>query len=399
MLPLAAAASATEWHNLGARAMAMGGTGTALAQGPIGAYWNPAGLDQANNSSGVELPFTGHAAVSGDMVQGANDLAQLQKDCQAGAPNCTDANIQNALNKLNSSGTGARADLGGGAFVKIGKLAVFADDVTDIGAKPMIDMTHATAATVQNNTSAIVLRGISATEFGAAYGHELPFARGVMVGGALKGIVGRVGYAQHQLLGSGDSSSTGFLGDFSKNTKSSFQPGIDLGAIWDLIRSFAGVPMHPRLAVAAHDLNGPSFSQPEVAKNNGEPGKFKLQPNARAGFAISPLGFMNFTADLDLTSNATAASSQAARYGGVGAEFNVINSQSFNLPLRFGLSRNLAQAGAKTLISLGGGLRLFHVSLDLAVNWSPKKVTTQSIDQSKTFPAEFGAGATLGVTF
>ena len=43
--------AATEWHVLGARSMAMGGSGVALAGGPVGAYWNPAGLGQIENPS------------------------------------------------------------------------------------------------------------------------------------------------------------------------------------------------------------------------------------------------------------------------------------------------------------------------------------------------------------
>lgn len=399
VLCLSANASATEWHNLGARAMGMGGTGTALAQGPIGAYWNPAGLDQANNPSGVELPFSGHAAITGSMIQGANDLSQLQKDCQAGMADCTDANIQNALNKLDAAGSGARADIGGGLFFKLKQIAVFADDIADIGANASVDRVNTQQVNVKNNTSAIVLRGISATQFGVAYGHELPFARGVMIGGALKGIIGRVGYARHQLVGSSESSSTGFLGDFSKNTKSSFQPGIDLGAIWDLSRTFTSVPFHPRLALAAHDINNPTFAEPDLAKSNGEKSRYSLQGNSRAGFAISPLGFINVTADLDITRNLTAASGVASRYGGVGVEVNVLNRPWLNIPLRAGLSRNLAESGAKTMIALGGGLHVFHFNLDLGVNWSPKKLDTQTVGSNKTIPGDFGAGLTLGVLF
>lgn len=400
LLPLSA--SATEWHNYGARAMGMGGTGTALAQGPVGAYWNPGGLDQKENPWGVEVPIAGHAAITGEFIQGANDLNQINKDCQAGGAGngtCSQGNINNALAKMNRADNGVRGDFGGGVAVKVGKLAVFVNELVFAGDKPLLDQTNTTPATIQNNQSKIIERGIVLTEIGVGYGHELPFLRGVSAGANVKGMIGKVGYQQVSVT-TDKAGNFGSLGKFTQNSKTSFQPGLDLGLLWDLSRTWEAVPLRPRFGVVFRNVNDPKFSQPDAAKNNGEPSRFSLQGNSRAGFALSPLHFINLTADVDLTRNLTPVDGVASQMAGVGAEVNIFNSRGWiNIPLRGGLSRNIAKSGSKTLISLGAGLHLFHVTLDLAVNWSPAKQTVQTQGSSKSVPAELGAAAQLGVLF
>src|SRR5438552_4176681 len=75
---------ATPWTVLWPRAMVMGGAYTAIAEGPVGAYWNPAVLGQPENPSGVQVPIGARAEFNGSVLQGANDLNQINKDCAAG---------------------------------------------------------------------------------------------------------------------------------------------------------------------------------------------------------------------------------------------------------------------------------------------------------------------------
>src|SRR5206468_11370148 len=102
ILSLAASASATEWQQLGPRALAMGGAGVALPQGAQSAYWNPAQLGLSDNPSGVQVPLGAHMGITGPVLKGANDLNHLNKECSSGGAGCSNASINSALGELNA---------------------------------------------------------------------------------------------------------------------------------------------------------------------------------------------------------------------------------------------------------------------------------------------------------
>ncbi|MEK9144112.1 MAG: hypothetical protein AAB339_00715, partial [Elusimicrobiota bacterium] len=108
-----APAGATQWHDFGPRAMGMGGAGVAIAQGPEASYWNPAGLGQLYNTSGLAFPIGARGEFTGTVLQGANDLNQLAQDCDASRPNCTAAAVGQALTRFGNAGNGAMLDWGG----------------------------------------------------------------------------------------------------------------------------------------------------------------------------------------------------------------------------------------------------------------------------------------------
>ena len=388
-------ANATEWTALGPRAMGMGGAGVAVPQGAESAYWNPALLGVADSRSGVQIPVGGHFAASGSVLRGAKDLNQVNKDCAAGAAGCTQANIQNALVELNDPKNGVRGDLGAGAAVKIGRFSVFVTNLTDVGAKPIIDMANNTQATVANNTSSLQLRGISATEFGLAYGHELPFAPGLSAGAALKGIVGKVGFQNQSIIASDPGN--GALSNFKNSSRTTFQPAVDAGLLWDINRTFTNARWKPRIGLAARDINDPKFKNPDAAIAAGLPSRYSLQGGVRLGAAITPLHFWNLAADLDLTNNLTAVEGIKSRQFGLGTEVNVFNRSWLNIPLRAGLSKNVADSGAKTALTGGVGFEFLHVNLDLAVQTTPATNTVQTQDKSKKLPNEFSASAQIAV--
>jgi len=106
---LAGQAAATPWHDMGPRAMAMGGTGVALAQGPLAAYWNPAGLGQQYGTSGLIIPAVGiRLEATGTVLEGANDINEINKACEASdGTTCTSPNLSAALSKFGEPGNGA----------------------------------------------------------------------------------------------------------------------------------------------------------------------------------------------------------------------------------------------------------------------------------------------------
>lgn len=393
----AAPVSALEWHTMGARAIGMGGAGVAAAQGPLAAYWNPAALGRpTSNAYGLQVPFGVHAALTGSVIEGAKNLQAL-KDSSV-AP--TQAQIDAALAKLNQPGNGLRVDAGVGADFKVGKLAFFTNGFLDMGAVPFVDRVNTGAAAIQNgtNNSKLVVKGANIVEFGAGYGHELPFAPGLYLGGAFKIMSANVGYADYFVLRNNNNQNN--IVDALKNgAKRSANVGIDAGALWDLDRSFNGVALKPRVGLTGRNLNNPSFKQPDAAIAAGVSDKFKANPQVRLGFALSPFNWWNLAADVDLTRNLTPVDNVASRQIGLGSEFNVFNRSWINIPLRVGLMRNTAETSAGTVLTAGAGLNFLHVMLDLSAALSNKRVTTQSQGKETKIPREVALGAQISVLF
>lgn len=394
---LAAPASAVDWNNLGARSVGMGGTGVAVPQGPADNYWNPANLGAVDSKTGFHLPVTAHFGITGSVMEGANDLDELSKRSQA---NITQPEIDAALAKLGASGNGVRADIGAGLNLKIKRLSFFLNNFTYMGALPVVDRVKTTPAEIaaNDNDSRLVVRGASVSEFGVGYGQELPFAEGVLLGANLKVLSAKVGYAQAFVLRDADE-----FGDLITKLKSGARTsatfGVDLGALWDMERTFGSMPLRPRLGLTGRNLNNPKFKQPGAATAAGRGDNFTMNPQLRFGASIQPLSWWTVATDLDMTRNLTLIDGVASRQWGLGSEFNLINREAFNVPLRVGLLRNLADGRSGTMLTFGAGLNLAHFHVDGSLALSPKRVQTQSVGKSEEFPREAMVGLSIGLLF
>ncbi|PJB23143.1 MAG: hypothetical protein CO113_18880 [Elusimicrobia bacterium CG_4_9_14_3_um_filter_62_55] len=394
-LALVGQAGATPWHDLGPRAMAMGGAGVAMAQGPLASYWNPAGLGQLYGTSGLVIPAFGmRIEATGRMLEGANDLYQISQN----AASHTNADVTNALTKFGERGNGAMVDLGASVALKLWKGTIFATPLAYIGATPYADttggLTPATLGTA--NTSEMRLRGGVFTELGFGYAHEI-METGLIVGGNLKGIVGKVGFNRIRITQTDPGN--GSFGDFDTNTKTSIQPGVDLGLLWDMRETFDGLPLRPRIGVVGRNLNNPKFKYPAQAVTAGERDKLSMQGQVRAGVALSPFKFWHLTADLDMTENLTLIDGYKTRYAGVGTEINVVNRPRFNLPLRAGLKKNLSDTNSGVAFTAGAGLNFFHFTLDIAGQVSAKRTQLQSEGKNEKVPNNVAASIRLGFLF
>ncbi len=393
LLSAVPAAYATEWQDVGARAMGMGGVGVALPDnGPLSAYWNPAGLGRYDNPSGFEIPVGGQATVDGDLIQAANNMHQIYNACNSGNNNiCNSTNIQNALNELADKSNGLRADLNGGLNMKFGKLALFAENLSYAGVTPNhIDTTdvNTTGSNLfTSNSSSITALGLAATEIGFGYGHEIPFLPGLSVGANIKAIVGETAYQQIPVVQQG---SNGFS---HLQMTQSIQPGVDLGALWDLGR--LGLPLHPTAAVTARNINDPKFDMSQEAQSNGMD-KLSYQGTTRAGVSLRPFHWWFVEADADLTRNVTLDGTESQMVA-LGTEVNIFNRPGLNIPLRAGVSENLVD-GLKT-VSLGAGLDLLHVHIDAAAMASPQTQDIQSVGTTTTIPSSLGGQLQVGVLF
>ncbi len=402
-------AAAEEWNTMGPRAMGMGGAGVALAQGPLASYWNPAALGRATeNSYGFQAPVSVHAALTGPVIAGANDLKNAQNACKATDPTCQ-TQVNNALAELSNPTNGLRIDGSAAGDLKIGKIAVFMNGFIDAGATPRVDMAHTSQSDIVNglNKSALIVKGAEITELGAGYGHELPFAPGLFLGGDLKVMRAKVGYVSQQIIQNNSQYNNGasnIVSDLKNNAASSGNIGVDAGALWDVNRTFEGARWSPRVGVTGRNLNNPTFSQPAAAAADGVGGKYALNPQARLGLALSPFHWWNLAADVDLTRNLTPVDGVASRQLGLGTEFNVFNRSWINIPLRFGVARNLE--AASNMVTAGAGLNFLHLLIDFSGEFSPKTVQTQSATNSlngtngaKNIPQELGGSVSISLLF
>lgn len=402
----AAPAGAVEWQAMGARAVGMGGAGVAVTQGPLASYWNPAALGRATeNSYGLAVPVGVHAALTGTVIEGAKNLQNVKDACAANPLTCNNnGEIASALNKLNDPNNGLRINANGGGDFKVGKIAVFANGLVDMGAIARIDAVHdgsnplAPATYVGNNTSVLVVKGARVAEIGAGYGHELPFAPGVFLGGNLKVMNAQVGYADYTIIQNNNNQSD-ILKTLKNGAKTSSNFGVDLGALWDVDRTFQGAWWRPRVGLVGRNLNNPKFKLPASAVAAGYVGKYSVNPQVRLGGAISPFNWWHLATDVDLTRNLTPVDGVASRQFGVGTEVDVFNRTWINIPLRVGLARNLANTGAGTMLTGGAGINLLHLIVDVSGQYSPQSIQTQSQGKSTKIPKEFGAAVQLSILF
>lgn len=382
LIAAASPASALEWHAMGARSVGMGGAGVALAEGPLASYWNPAALGRTSvNAYGGAIPFGGHVALSGSVYEGVKNL-QVLKD-RGTAP--TQAEIDDALNKLDQPG-GLRFDGGFGLDFRAGRLGFFFNGMADAGAVGRVDRVNNSPANIQNgtNNSKLVVKGANIIELGAAYGHELPFAPGLYVGGALKLMSAQVGYSDYFILRNNNDSGN-ITSKLTDSAIKSSNIGIDAGLLWDVARTFDGAALKPRVGIVARNLNNPKFKNPPAATAAGVTGKFAVNPQVRLGTSITPMNWWNLALDVDLTRNLTPVDGTASRQVSLGTEFNVFNRSWINIPLRAGLLRNTEDPAAGTTMTLGAGLNLMHFFLDLSGGVSNRNVRSSN---NEKFPRE-----------
>ncbi len=396
LLLLASSASATPWHTLGPRAMGMGGAHVAVAQGPSAAYWNPAGLGQLFDASGVEVLVGIRAEATGGVLLGANDLNQLAKDCTATPLVCSEARINKALDRMDHQGNGASFDGGLSVGARVGSGMLFVHSLTYVGGTPEVDHGNNTAATIALNNSKLKLRGGNFTHIGYGMGRELGRS-GIVVGANLKLIVGSIGYREMVVVN--EDPGPGSFWRYDKNSKSSLQPGVDVGAFWDMRETFPSLPGRPRLGIVGRNINSPTFEQPDAATVAGDKTRYTLQAQSRAGLAIQPFNFWTLAADIDLTKNLTPIDRYRSRFLSVGMELRVSHDEGLSLPLRMGIQKNIANADSSISYTGGTAIEFGQFMLELALQISPTATAVQSERETKRVPKNIAGSVRLAWEF
>lgn len=391
---LAAPAFATPWTVLGPRPLGMGGAFVGLADDPVGAYWNPAALGRSTSPFGIQIPAGARGEFTGTVLEGANDLHEVARECANG--NCSDGDIERALERMDHRGNGALADAGAGVDGRSRHLAFFFNTLAVTGATPVVDRQNNTRETVQDNQSRIVVRGAEYFETGVGYGRELR-ETGLFLGANAKAVVGRVGYTEIRVVND-KPGVTNALRDFDRDAEISVQPGLDLGALWNPEPLFPGALFHPLLGIVGRNLNDPKFSQPSAGKAAGEK-RNSLDPQFRAGVSVNPLPFWYVTSDLDLTDNDTPVRGFTSRVISAGTEINVFHRPWINIPLRVGLAKNLSESDSSLSWTGGFGLNLFHVLVDVGGAVSDQTTSVESRSSSEKVPTNFAFSAQAAVLF
>jgi F plasmid transfer operon, TraF, protein len=468
---------AEQWQVLGTRPMGMGGAFVGMARGPIAQYWNPAGLYQETNTSGLELGVGVGIEFAGDIMENASQIGDLADDFSSIQSAQTSGGAVDAdemasfiktlslLSDMNDPGTGALFEVAGGLNLKISKIAVSVNNFTSAGITPMIDSQNvgldgsgagtgivftataadtpptdttsrdtiataigsnysnlanllcggtctasdgaianatefanlivnqaeaaggidipAVAATIAEyysgasetidavltgksyteNNSNLTVEGASFTEI--AFGMAKPvWIDGLLIGGNIKMVNGQVGYSKFEFMAE-ESGTDNAFDDFSDNMESSWKPSVDLGLLMQLNKRWTNLPMNPRVGLVIRNLTSPKFDKPITAIADGKGDSYTLDRQVRMGVAVSPTNFWHFAMDMDLTKNDTAIDGFKSRQLSLGTEINIFNRPRINIPLRAGIMKNMADDDASTAYTLGLGINLVHLHIDL----------------------------------
>jgi hypothetical protein len=235
------------------------------------------------------------------------------------------------------------------------------------------------------NTSNLTIDAASFTEIAFGYGKFMKFLDGLSIGGNVKMINGRM--AQSTFLFMQNDKTKDAFKNMMEDSKSSWAPGLDLGALWDVNKKYPGLPLNPKVGLVIRNLNSPAFKRPDLVG-----GKYTLDRQARIGFAIQPAKFWNVAMDLDVTKNKTAVDGFDSRQLAFGTEINVVNKKYFNIPLRAGLMKNLAEKSSKMAYTLGTGVNLLYMHFDVgaAISSDRTNIDDKKIPTKATVSASFG---------
>lgn len=236
------------------------------------------------------------------------------------------------------------------------------------------------------NESNLTVDAASFTEIAFGYGKFVKFLDGLSIGANLKMINGQMGHTGFRFM---ENSKTGDAFQMD-NLKTSWAPAIDLGFLWDINEKYPKLPFHPKMGLVIRNLNSPKFDRPDQVG-----GTYKLDRQARLGFAIHPAKFWSFALDMDMTKNKTAVRGFESRQLALGTEINLVNAKAFNIPLRAGLMKNMAEKSSKMAYTMGTGINLLYLHFDVAAAIS----SDTTIMDGEKIPTKGTISASLGLLF
>ncbi|MEF3280006.1 MAG: conjugal transfer protein TraF [Elusimicrobiota bacterium] len=252
-------------------------------------------------------------------------------------------------------------------------------------AKEVIDNMVA-GGSFDDNSSNVNIRAASFTEFAIGYAKPMDkLLNGLSAGANIKLVRGQIGNKTFEFLKEDETGDA--FENLDENLKTSTKPSIDVGFLWNVNDKYPKIPFKPRVGLTIRNILSPSFDGPD--------GKYKLDRQARFGIALSPFNWWHWAIDIDLTKNSTVVDGFYSRQLSIGTEINILNKKSFNLPIRLGMMKNIAESDSSTMYTAGIGLTFAYIHFEAAVGISSDETT---IDGDK-YPQKGQAVASIGILF
>lgn len=234
--------------------------------------------------------------------------------------------------------------------------------------QPIVDIlqkSNGGTGTLQNNTTTVMLRGVAVVELPLSYGYA--FNDNWAVGGNLTFMRGRLYGTSVRVFDENASETIKQSADHYQDTAAI---GIDLGVSFRASMFQAGL--------VGRNLTKPTFDgfDTTITLSNGATvtdhvDDYSLDPAFAAGVAFIPVPWFTLAMDLDLTRNKTFYPDYRTQNIGLGAELNAF----YILALRGGVTKNLAEDDVGMVYTVGLGLNLWLLRIDVAGAMS-KSTTT-----------------------
>ena len=255
--------------------------------------------------------------------------------------------------------------------------------------------------TYKDNETLVMADAATFGEMSLGYGQQV--IPGLKVGGNFKVISGYTAQSGVMVLTDNEDIKD-ILDKAYDNKKNSTNIGIDLGVMANLSQLLdKEIFWNPQFGLTARNLNSPKFDRPDLPAefagtaigNNWRTDKYELKPQLRFGAAVNPFKWMTAAMDIDVTENDTMIDSIKSRQLAFGLEFNVVNGQRFNMPVRVGYNRNLSTSSVSPFYTAGIGFNMMHFYIELAGAISSR---TTTID-GNSIPNSAAASLTFGFLF
>ena len=256
---------------------------------------------------------------------------------------------------------------------------------------PTVKNSGSNANTFDKNTSSVMTKAMYYIEAPLSYGYPFDFGSKGQLGIGATAKIMRGEVFQNQILlvnrpNDENISSSNLLKELIKNSETSVNFGLDLGALYKYEKLTAGLVLK--------NLNSPKFNAPKynVAEYNPVTKKVEttkmvdgedvtIKPQARLGLAYDPFNWLSIASDIDLTENETVApgtvvgSSTKSRNFGGGIELHPYSW----LRLRGGAYKNLAASDIGLVLT--GGFTVFMLDVDGAFATDTFKIGSTNLPQ------------------
>lgn len=205
---------------------------------------------------------------------------------------------------------------------------------------------------LDENDTVMRVRGFGLAEVPLSYGWAIDDHWSV--GGSLKLMIGRVAGAQVSVFKDGALES---LESAPDNAQTTVNWGVDL--------ALAGRWQYIQAGIIGRNLNSPKFDgftndfngQPQVVED------VRIDPQVAVGVAFIPWTWLTVALDADLLPGEASFSGYDTQRIGAGLEVNPWDV----LALRIGIYKNIAESDIGPVATLGAGLNLWALRIDLAL--------------------------------